>query len=260
MLYLLDYLAMLVREAGVGGFRFDSTLCIRKSHGTNGECWSEGAAPNAWGEAFLRRATSAMSVAGLLSVADDLQRLPELTAPATESGFGFDLQADESLYFTSWEAIAEGNQRGLRDALWMYCNPPSRYVSYTSAHDPAGAHGKLTQRLMALPGATPALARQKAGLALVVTLAASCGAVMLLQGQETLDAAPFDNADPTPFDWDAAGVRFGEFELTRRLLALRAERVSLRRGGIEDLRYANGAGRSFGRRPRRLAPAHSPSS
>jgi len=84
-----------MKDCRVSGFRWDSTICIRKG-GT--ECWYE---PNDLmdGYVMLQQANTIIQSLNGVSIAEDLQGNQTVVTPVSKGGIGFTSQWDDNSYY-----------------------------------------------------------------------------------------------------------------------------------------------------------------
>ena len=203
---LVSNLRYWVEEVGVDGLRINSTICVRKTEGTDNECWQTNALDNDDGSKFLRDSANYLSSLGKLSIAEDLQGDAAITA---DDGLGFDAQWDDSLYHGVNHAFyALANEAALDfdpfskifTSLSAQCASGGKWISYTETHDIAATHHR-TAFLGSnyVQDAKHLVSAQLFPLSIAML---SCGTPMLFQGQEIGEMREFDFTKPPPFHWD----------------------------------------------------------
>lgn len=223
--YLIDSARMWFAEYGADGLRLDSTVNIRN---IDGGVDPGRALPD--GERFLRDLNTSIHAEfpWAITVAEDLQRDPLVTAPVDQGGLGFDLQwAADFVHPVRSALIALDDGDRDVDAVTAAIVGGADRVIYTESHDEvANGSTRVPSEIdPESPDAGHAFRRSVLGAALMV---ASPGVPMLFQGQEWGDEDWFD--DTRPLDWDRREERSGTFDAWRDLIHLR--RSDQRTGGL----------------------------
>jgi 1,4-alpha-glucan branching enzyme len=183
------------------GFRWDSVSNIR---GNNGQ----GSAPG--GQDLLVSGNALIHSAGAMSVAEDLQGDAAITAPSSQSGFGFDAQWDGFGYTVTGVLTAASDAARdlgqIQNALTgTYNGDPFQRLIFLEDHDTVGNGGSQIASLIDPQTPESWKARKLSMLGGVLLLTAP-GVPMLFQGQDTLASGTFtDPPAPLPAP-DAAGI------------------------------------------------------
>ena len=209
--YLMSNVKYWVEELGIDGLRFDATVCIRKSQGSNSECWQPDAIPNEHGANFLRESNEYLSKMNRFSIAEDLQNDPLVTSKSSGSGLGFDAQWGNGLFYNFREAMRSKERKIVMEVVKVIesrCDPKSgNWISYTETHDIASSqadgHARTAQVVEDLV-VNKALLQSALVLPIALSLI-SCGTPMIFQGQELGEKLPFDYANPPSHDWEGFG-------------------------------------------------------
>ena len=219
----LAHLRMMLR-AGVAGFRFDATSCVRNS----GNCFPDHKVEAiSSGQLFLADAAALVRQWGAVAIAEDILSKPTYSALDMRH-LGFDAE---------WSL----NLAGAVTYTIQVLDDPSKMpdfingvidshmslhrVAYTESHDEATV--VRSHRLSLVHGAMC--------LALPFLVASHNAPVMLFQGQEVLDPQPFGhNAELATYEfpWNLVDERPGLLALTRRLAALHKSKPALRDGNF----------------------------
>jgi 1,4-alpha-glucan branching enzyme len=229
--YLDDNALMWLREYGIDGLRWDSTVNIR--------AFDSGMKPIQEGGQLLRNANDDYrntdpKQPAKISIAEDLQASADLTTPTSRGGFGFNSQWDDSLFFDLRRAVLAVNDQD-RNIGAIKASIERRIgdnafgrVIYSENHDKVGhpndqADGRPQIRLPALIDGgnhESIFAKKRSTLAAAVVLT-SPGIPMIFQGQEMLDDRTFDFFKATPMDWARSERNKGIVSMYRDLIALR---------------------------------------
>jgi len=204
--YLLDNARMWLEEYQADGLRFDSTGCIRKRQGPcDGHCCGPdvGVERNLGWE-LMQEINNHVDAAEpwKLTIAEDLDGNPALTAATHDGGAGFDAQWDTTLMAPLRDAVTRATDDAVdvervAQALWrLREGDPFRRIIYLESHDQAKA--KRVPDMIAPGDAEGWHARKKSMLAGGVLLTAP-GIPMMFQGCEVLDWRQW--SDVTNFDW-----------------------------------------------------------
>ena len=235
--YVDENALMWLRENGIDGLRWDSTINIRE--------FRNGSADNPDGGQLLRTSNddyrnSDPKQPNKISIAEDLQGNAALVTPTGSGGFGFNSQWDDSLFFDLRRAVTAVNDQDRNVGAIMGSIEKGAFgrVIYSENHDKVGhpndlADGKPQIRLPALIDVTnheSVFAKKRSTLAAAVVLT-SPGIPMLFQGQEMFDDRTFDFFKATPVDWDRVTKFKGLVAMYRDLIALRRN-VAGKTGGL----------------------------
>jgi 1,4-alpha-glucan branching enzyme len=229
--YVDDNALMWLREFGVDGLRWDSTINIR--------AFNDGGNPIGEGGLLLRNANddyrnTEPKQPTKISIAEDLRGSADLTKPTDRGGFGFNSQWDDNLFFDLRRAALAVNDEA-RDLNAIKASIERRIgedafgrVIYSENHDKVGhpndlAEGRPQIRLPALidEGSHESVfAKKRSTLAAAIVLT-SPGIPMIFQGQEMLDDRAFDFFKATAMDWERLTRFKGLVAMYRDLIALR---------------------------------------
>jgi 1,4-alpha-glucan branching enzyme len=220
--YIRDNVLMWLEEYRVDGLRWDTTNFIRNAHGRDGDPGAD--IPEGWD--LLRWVSDEIDArqSWKISIAEDLQANPRITAETRDDGAGFDAQWDVSFVDPIRQAITtphdeDRDMAAVRDAIaFRYNGDVFERVIYTESHDEV-ANGRARVPEEIAPGDEGNLFAKKRsalGAALVFT---APGIPMIFQGQEFLQDCWFD--DHVPLDWSKAEKNAGILTLYRDLIRLR---------------------------------------
>jgi 1,4-alpha-glucan branching enzyme len=226
-----DNALMWLREYGIDGLRWDSTINIR--------AFDSGRAPIREGGQLLRNANddyrnTEPKQPNKISIAEDLQGSADLTAPTNSGGFGFNSQWDDNLLFDLRRAVLATNDEdrnvgAIKTSIERKIGENAfGRVIYSENHDKVGhpndrADGRPQIRLPPLideGNHESVFAKKRSTLAAAVVLT-SPGIPMIFQGQEMLDDGTFDFFKATPMDWKRPIRLKGMVSIYRNLIALR---------------------------------------
>ncbi len=240
--YIDDNALIWLRDYGVDGLRWDSTINIR--------AYNNGNPPIAEGGQLLRKAnddshTPQPKQPQKISIAEDLQGSADLTTPTGKGGFGFNSQWDDNLYFDLRYAVvatkdADRDIGAIKNSIARKVgSDPFGRVIYSENHDKVGhpkdflKDGKAQIRLPALiddENAESIFAKKRSTLAAAIVLT-SPGVPMLFQGQEMLETRTFDFYTATPVRWERVQQLKGIVQMYRDLIALRRN-LTKKTGGL----------------------------
>jgi 1,4-alpha-glucan branching enzyme len=226
--FLHDNALMWLEDYHVDGVRCDSTGYIRSLSGLWDQCIPEG-----W--QFLQELNREVRrrFPGRLTIAEDLQNDPRVTAEVDRGGAGFGTQWDASVRCALRDALTaifdEGRFLGaVREALTArYNHDAFPRVIYTESHDDV-ANGKcrLPQEINPSdPAGWHAQKRSTLGAGVLLT---APGIPTLFQGQELLTPGCF--CDTEPLDWGRRQRHAGIVQLYRDLIRLRRNCGGVTRG------------------------------
>eukprot|EP00927_Polykrikos_kofoidii_P018354 TRINITY_DN18497_c0_g2_i1.p1 TRINITY_DN18497_c0_g2~~TRINITY_DN18497_c0_g2_i1.p1 ORF type:complete len:685 (+),score=77.11 TRINITY_DN18497_c0_g2_i1:90-2144(+) len=249
--YILDSLVGWVDDFRIGGFRWDTTSCIRL---TGPNC--DGPV-NPEGYILLQRANELVHSgirAGTLSYAEDNSGWVGVTQPVTDGvswvpfvlgGEGFDGQWTEfgaRWYRTIIRELPKLNTTSVDlDLLSDTCAAgklPDR-VLYAESHDSASNQrpqgGRVPQivarALSSVPNGTcTQYLLQKKSILLIAMVLLCSGTPMLFQGQEFMASQSFDYPRAHSLDWHLVEANIGFHGATRDLIALRTNTLNLTHG------------------------------
>ena len=241
--YVDDNALMWLREYGVDGLRWDSTVNIRIfDNGKPDELTI------VEGGQLLRTANDDFHNTDpqKITIAEDLQGSVDLTAPTNRGGFGFNSQWDDGLFFALRRAVTAVNDQdrdlgAIQGAIERRIGSDAfGKVIYSENHDKVGhpdpkdfVDGKPQIRLPALIDETnpeSVFAKKRSTLAAAVMLT-SPGIPIIFQGQEMLETREFDFFRATPMDFNRADRFKGIVQMYRELIALRRN-VAGKTGGL----------------------------
>jgi len=239
--YVDDNALMWLREYGVDGLRWDSTVNIR--------AFNDGNNLIAEGGLLLREANddyrnTAPKQPNKISIAEDLRGSADVTKPTSTGGFGFNSQWDDGLFFALRRAILKVNDQdrdisAIKSAIETKIGSDAfGRIIYSENHDKVGhptepAEGKPQVRLPALidEGNHESIFTKKRSTLAAAVLMTSPGIPMIFQGQEMLEDRAFDFFKLTPMDWERATKFKGLVSMYRDLIALRRN-LSRKTGGL----------------------------
>lgn len=238
--YIDDNALMWLREYGIDGLRWDSTVNIRAFHDGNNPIPAGGEVMQAANNGYRNTDPKQPSK---ISIAEDLQSNAALVTPTSQGGFGFNSQWDDSLFFDVRRAVVAVNDQdrsvsAIKGSIEKNVGGPFSRVIYSENHDKVGhpndpADGKPQIRIPPLiDQGNPAsvFAKKRSTLAAAVALT-SPGIPMIFQGQEMLEDRTFDFFTSTPVDWKKTANFKGIVSMYRDLIALRRN-TSGKTGGL----------------------------
>jgi 1,4-alpha-glucan branching enzyme len=209
--FLHDSLRTFVSEYRIDGFRFDSTVCIRKPARS---CWTS-PFTNAAGVAFLQNVTSSLGAA-FFTTAEDDQGDAAVTAPIASGGLGFGSQwGYQGFFYGFFGQLTRPTNEHLNATLvaaLLQSSIEGNRVLFTENHDMASNQNKGRVPAVVDPGGSAhkpsywAAKKAMMGLAAVVV---GNGVPMIFQGQELLTYAAFLFPFPPKIDWTLAAVNSG---------------------------------------------------
>jgi 1,4-alpha-glucan branching enzyme len=238
--YIDDNALMWLRDFGIDGLRWDSTVNIRG--------FNNGRSPIREGGDLLRKAnddyrTTPPRQPLKITIAEDLQGSADLTAATDKGGFGFNSQWDDSLWGDVRKAVfavrdEDRDVGAIQRSVEKTIGDAFGRVNYSENHDKVGhpndpADGKPQVRLPALideGNPESVFAKKRSTLAAAIVLTAP-GVPMLFQGQEMLETQAFDFKKATPVRWGRVQQFKGIVALYRDLIALRRN-VAGKTGGL----------------------------
>ncbi len=218
--YLRDNLLTWAEEFRMDGFRFDATSYIRRVYGDRDDI-SEG-----WGLLMWMNDELQLHQPWKITISEDMRNDAWLTRPTDRGGAGFDSQWDGDFVHPVRRVLTNPfdeyrDMNEIANAIYhRYGVDALERVLYTESHDEDGAKN-AKQRLPSdidSGNAASWYARKRStlGAALVFT---SPGIPMIFQGQEILEAGPWD--DTTPVNWANLQNHAGVHRLYRDLIHLR---------------------------------------
>lgn len=244
--YIFHNIYTLMNEFHASGFRWDSTICIRKG---SQACWDM---PNDLKEGYslLQQSTTLIRSLGGFSIAEDLQNNSTVTNPTSEGGIGFDAQWSDTTWYNLDDVLGspDDSTRNINqfiqavEASYPGGGLGSWRVLYTENHDKSSGQNAGQGRwpnIVDSSNPTSYIA-QKLSILGITTVLVSPGVPMLFYGQEFLDTENFVFGDVPDFPWSNVGnfkngtwVEIGPwngiFNLTQTLISLR-----LNKNGISD--------------------------
>ena len=227
--YINGNAEMWLREYGMDGLRWDSTVNIRTfAKGGQRPSIEEGLQlmrefnGSRAGDPVLRKT---------IGIAEDLQSFTDVVnpAPGDLDDLGFNSQWDDELSAALRNAVVAVNdnnrdvgaiKRGLEK---QFRGDAFTRIIYSENHDKVGHPEHGERRLPALIDVNnpeSVFAKKRSTLAAAVVLTAP-GMPMLFQGQEMLDPRDFDFFKATPVDWERVNKFKGIVQMYRDLIALR---------------------------------------
>ena len=236
--YVIHNIEMLMKECHASGFRWDSTICIRKGEQA---CWDM---PNdlVAGYTLLQASTTFIRDLGGFSIAEDLQNNATVTNPTSQGGIGFDAQWSDTTWYNLDDVL--GTQDDSKRSISQFVQAvEASYpggglgawrVLYTENHDKSSGQNEGQGRWpMIVDSSNPtSYIAQKLSVLGYTTVLVSPGVPMLFYGQEFLDTENFVFGDVPDFPWSdvgefrnntwiSIGPNNGIFNLTRTLVRLR---------------------------------------
>jgi len=239
--YVDDNALMWLREYGVDGLRWDSTVNIR--------AFNDGNNSIAEGGLLLREANDDYrntdpKQPSKISIAEDLKGFADVTKSTASGGFGFNSQWDDGLFFALRQAILAVNDQdrnigAIKSSIETKVGGDTfGRIIYAENHDKVGhprelADGKPQVRLPALvdEGNHESIFAKKRSTLAAAILLTSPGIPMIFQGEEMLEDRAFDFFKVTPMDWDRATKFKGLVTMYRDLIALRRD-IAGKTGGL----------------------------
>lgn len=214
--YIRDNAMLWLTQYHVDGFRWDSTLNIRRSDfGDNPDGWSL--------MQWINDEINAVKPSAL-STAEDLQNDSYITRTTGAGGAGFDSQWTPDFVHPVRNAIVPPDDNGrnmwdIKNAIEQRYNGDAfERIVYTESHDEV-ANGRSRVAEEIFPGNAGSYWSQKRstlGAALVMT---SPGIPMIFQGQELLEDEFFRDTDPV--DWNRLETFGGIRQMYTDLIRLR---------------------------------------
>ena len=214
--YIRDNAIMWMDEYHIDGFRWDSTLNIRRHDlGDNPDGWSL--------MQWINNEIDAVRPDALCT-AEDLQNNSYITKTTGEGGAGFDSQWTPSFVHPIRDVIVPPSDDG-RDMFAVKSSLEQRYngdafqrIVYTESHDEV-ANGRSRVPEEIYPGMADSYWSQKRstlGASLVMT---APGIPMMFQGQELLEDEFFQDTDPV--DWSRLQTFSGIRQMYTDMIHLR---------------------------------------
>jgi 1,4-alpha-glucan branching enzyme len=219
--YLVENALSWLDDFRADGLRFDATAWIRSVDGSasQGQLLPDG-------ELLLQTNNSNIATGrpGKLSIAEDMRNDPQVTAPTSQGGSGFDSQWDPDFVRKVRGVLLQVRDEdrdmlAIRDALGRrYAADGLTRVVFTESHDADSNGGTRVPAEIdpQEPDSVFAKKRSLLGAALVFT---APGIPMIFQGQEFLEAHWFDSGFPV--DWSHEQRHAGIVEVYRDLIRLR---------------------------------------
>ncbi|HEX2724968.1 MAG TPA: alpha-amylase family glycosyl hydrolase, partial [Beijerinckiaceae bacterium] len=220
--YLRDNALFWLDAFDADGLRWDMTLYIRTVDGNEhdgGQTLPDGWRLMQWINSEINRRSP-----WKISIAEDLQDNPWLTADRADGGAGFDAQWAANFVHPVRRAVIapwddQRSMAAIRDAiLGRYGASALSRVIYTESHDEvANGKARVPYEISSDdPGGWLARKRSTLGAVLVFT---APGIPMLFQGQELLEDEWFRDTDP--LDWGKKDRFAGIFRMYQDLVRLR---------------------------------------
>eukprot|EP01126_Amoeba_proteus_P014208 TRINITY_DN1616_c0_g1_i7.p1 TRINITY_DN1616_c0_g1~~TRINITY_DN1616_c0_g1_i7.p1 ORF type:complete len:447 (-),score=87.16 TRINITY_DN1616_c0_g1_i7:54-1394(-) len=238
--YILDNTRMWIEEYHISGFRWDSTVCIRKG-GDGKVCW-ESSDNIASGWKLMQNANVLSAREGnLFLAAEDSQDFFDITKPVDDSnagipgapgGAGFTSQWGYPFYYAftisgllqSDNGHVDANEMGLAISNTNNVGGDLRRLMFTENHDVASNQNRGRIPSIVNPGGSPYQpsywAAKKAMLGIGVLLTAPLYP-LLFYGQEMLTYNTFTFPVPPSLDWNLARVNLGLVNEVTDLISLR---------------------------------------
>ena len=246
--YILDSIKMFIQEYHISGFRFDSTVCIRR--GTS-VCWGSGANNLDDGWRLLQNANNLVNqlVTNGFTNAEDDQSWPVITLPTSDSGVGqggvkggagFTSQWGYGFFYPYFTQLTQGSNSNIdmgevanliTDTNDAGGDP--RRTMFTENHDMASNQNKGRIPGVVNPGGnpySPSYYAQKKAMLGLATILTSPLYPMLFYGQEMLTYATFQFPVPPNLDWGLANANAGIVKEVTDLIALRTNKYGTTSG------------------------------
>jgi len=222
--FIRDNQMMWANEYRVSGFRWDSTVNMRRTNlGDN---------PDGWSLLQLLNNDLDASQPWKINIAEDLQSDSWVTRATNIGGAGFDAQWANYVH-TLRAALSSGddNARNMNDVAGAlnerFNGDAFERVIYTESHD-ENANGKQRMPSTIDPGDPDSYwAQKRSTLGAAITMTAP-GIPMLFQGQEILEDGWFSDTDPV--DWNKLTTYAGIHNLYKDLIKLRRNLTGKSRG------------------------------
>lgn len=236
--YILDSIHMWVSEYNVAGFRWDSTICIRKPAQS---CWTQsGNLDDGWRVMQAANQLTLQLQPAAVTAAEDTQGWVDIVDPVSDQSAGLPGAAGGAGFVSQWGYVgffyafftdltqSDNSDVNMQQvATLASSSTEGRRVLFTENHDMASNqnHGRIPN--IVDPGGNPAKptywAVKKAMMGMGVILTAP-GIPMLLQGQEFLTYATFNFPTPPPLDWSLVQTNVGLVQEVSDMMSLRANR------------------------------------
>lgn len=243
--YLLNTLNTLMEQAHIGGFRWDSTSCIRMSGDSSGGSCSQNN-PDGW--ALLRAGADSARAQSALSIAEDTWGTPEpRIVSRADHGAGFDaVWGYSTFHFPAVDEITQADDSQIAVAtVASACVAgsalldPQHTIIFTENHDVSSNQhaGRIPQRVDPSNSTVAGSLywAEKKSLLLLGLLMTCPGTPMLLQGQELLTFDSFDFPNPPKLDWSRAASYSGFLGAVQQLGQLRRVEAALSGGDARVL-------------------------
>ena len=236
--YIQDSIEMWIKEYHIAGFRWDSTICIRKPAES---CWTQSSNLDAGWVVMQKANTVTLQLQPMaVTSAEDTQGWAGITDPVSDTssglpgapgGAGFVSQwGYVGFFYSFFTQLTEANNQDVdmnTVATLASSSTEGTRVLFTENHDMASQqnHGRIPN--IVNPGGNPAKptywALKKSLLGMGVVLTAP-GIPLLLQGQEMLTYATFEFPSPPPLDWSLVSTNAGVVQAVTDMIALRTNR------------------------------------
>jgi 1,4-alpha-glucan branching enzyme len=226
--FIHDNALLWLEEYHVDGLRFDSTLYIRTTDGSE-----EHDLPAGWRLMQQINSDIRARFPHCITIAEDLRSNAWLTKPTEENGAGFHSQWDQNFVHPVREVVimAQDEYRSMeavRKAItFSYDGDAFRRVVYSESHDEV-ANGKARVPQEIDPDDPSGWYAQKRSTLAAGLVFTSPGIPMLFQGQEFLQGEWF--RDDVPLNWDMNEQYRGIVRLYRDLIHLRLNTKGYSRG------------------------------
>ena len=119
--YVIGSVVSQMKELHVSGFRWDSTVCIRKG---GNACWNE-QDENEEGVTLLQEANDVIHRLGGFSIAEDLQDDVDVSEPTNQGGLGLDEQWSDTTWYNLQQLLVPQSDTARNIALFqqtLECN------------------------------------------------------------------------------------------------------------------------------------------
>lgn len=229
---------MWIKEYHIAGFRWDSTICIRKPAQS---CWTQSANLDAGWELMQQANTLTLNLQPkAVTAAEDTQGWSGITAPVSDKSTGYPHAPGGAGFVSQWgyvdffysffTQLTEANNGDVdmsTVANLASTSTEGTRVLFTENHDMASNqnHGRIPN--IVNPGGNPsnpsywAMKKSMLGMGVIFT---APGIPMILQGQEFLTYATFQFPSPPPLDWSLVQDNSGMVNEVRDMMHLRTNK------------------------------------
>lgn len=229
--FILDNVAMWLRDCHVDGLRLDSTGFMRNVYGRHNDPGTD--ISEAWWLLQDINARARKIQLHALMLAEDFGDNEYLTKPKDEGGAAFNAQWETGFPWVMRQALDPPDDTH-RDLGLLVSTLERRYngdafqrVIYSDSHDSAANGGaRLNEEIT--PGDPDSLYAKRRSLIAAALVLTAPGIPMLFQGQEFLQGGSFN--DWRALDWDNAEKMSGIVLAHKHLIALRRNQYNNTRG------------------------------